>query len=42
MNIDHEFTHNNLTTLDDDLEQVRAIPVVSNDSRVLFARQVNQ
>lgn len=31
-----------LTTLDDDLEQVRAIPVVSNDSRVLFARQVNQ
>lgn len=31
-----------LTTLDDDLEQVRAIPVVSNDSRVLFARKVNQ
>lgn len=31
-----------LTTLDDDLEQVRAIPVISNDSRVLFARQVNQ
>lgn len=31
-----------LTTLDDDLEQIRAIPVVSNDSRVLFARQVNQ
>lgn len=31
-----------LTTLDDDLEQVRAIPVVSNDSRVLFARKLNQ
>lgn len=31
-----------LTTLDDDIEQVRAITVVSNDSRVLFARQVNQ
>ena len=31
-----------LTTLDEDLEKVRAIPVVSNDSRVLFARKVNQ
>lgn len=31
-----------LTTLDDDREQVRAIPVVSNDPRILFARQVNQ
>ena len=31
-----------LTTLDDDLKQVRAIPVQSDDPRVLFARQVNQ
>ena len=31
-----------LTTLDDDLKRVRAIPVVSNDSRVLFARKLNQ
>ena len=30
-----------LTTLDEDLEKVRAIPVVSNDPRVLFARKVN-
>lgn len=31
-----------LTTLDENLDRVRTIPVVSNDSRVLFARQVNQ
>lgn len=31
-----------LTTLDEDLEQVRAIPVQSDDPRVLFARKVNQ
>lgn len=31
-----------LTTLDDDLKRVRAIPVRSDDPRVLFARQVNQ
>ena len=31
-----------LTTLDEDLEQVRAIPVTSDHPRVLFARKVNQ
>lgn len=31
-----------LTTLDENLQQVRAIPVVSNDPRVLFARKLNQ
>ena len=31
-----------LTTLDEDLEKVRAIPVQSDDLRVLFARKVNQ
>lgn len=31
-----------LTTLDEDLEKVRAIPVQSDDSRVLFARKLNQ
>lgn len=31
-----------LTTLDEDLEKVRAIPVQSDDLRVLFARKVDQ
>lgn len=31
-----------LTTLDDDLKRVRAIPVRSDDPRVLFARKLNQ
>lgn len=31
-----------LTTLDENLEQVRAIPVTSQDPRVLFARKINQ
>lgn len=31
-----------LTTLDDDLKRVRAIPVRSDDPRVLFARKVDQ
>lgn len=31
-----------LTTLDEDLEKVRAIPVTSDHPRVLFARKVNQ
>ena len=31
-----------LTTLDEDLEKVRAIPVRSDDPRVLFARKLNQ
>lgn len=31
-----------LTTLDDDLKRVRAIPVTSDHPRVLFARKVNQ
>lgn len=31
-----------LTTLDEDLEKVRAIPVQSNDLHVLFARKLNQ
>lgn len=30
-----------LTTLDENLDRVRTIPVVSNDPRVLFARKVN-
>ena len=31
-----------LTTLDDNLEKVRPIPVQSDDPRILFARKVNQ
>lgn len=31
-----------LTTLDENLEQVRTIPVTSQDPRVLFARKINQ
>lgn len=31
-----------LTTLDENLEQIRAIPVTSQDPRVLFARKINQ
>ena len=31
-----------LTTLDENLEQVRAIPVTSHDPHILFARKINQ
>lgn len=31
-----------LTTLDENLDRVRTIPVTSNDPRILFARKVNQ
>lgn len=31
-----------LTTLDENLEKVRAIPVTSDDPRILFARKLNQ